>query len=77
MRILVGRGLDETNRREVARPHGGEEIVRVVLMICSVSFFADHLHRGRPGVEQICCGGVVLKRLVMRNVIRRQNLGHF
>ena len=63
--ILIGRRLQETDRRKVARLHRIEEVVGVVLMVGRIAVVPDHLDRGRPHMLQVRRLLVILEGLVM------------
>ena len=76
--VLECRRLEEAHRRQVAGVQRGEEVVDVVLMIGGFGIaragnlaVADRRHRARARMGRIARRGVVLERLVVRNVVGR------
>src|SRR5271170_4345721 len=66
--VLISWGLQETEGGEVTPLDGVKEVVNVVLVICRTAV-PDLFDRSRTRMRRVSCAGVILERLVVRNVI--------
>src|ERR1700723_987258 len=76
MSVLEGCHLDEGNRRVIAGPNRGGEVVQVVGMVGRINLFgarnhgeADRLGRGRTEMGRIGSRRKVLEPDVMRDIV--------
>ncbi|ABA52723.1 hypothetical protein BURPS1710b_A2343 [Burkholderia pseudomallei 1710b] len=81
VRVLRGGRLQEADRREVARLHGREEVVRIVLVIRGLGRLAvrldaraDRRDRARARVLRVRGRRVVLEPVVVRDVVGRRRV---
>src|SRR5580692_4057952 len=78
MAVLGRRRLEEAHRRQVAGLESCEEVVGIVLMVCRVRIVRarniavpDRRDRARPRMCGVGGRGIVLERLMMRDVVER------
>src|ERR1700674_4685211 len=69
MTVLVAGRFEEHNVGQVAGSKRVEEIMAVVLMVCTIGAGTDRTHARRPLMGWVGRARVVLERLVMGNVI--------
>ncbi len=67
--VLVAGRLQEADGGKVARGDGVEEVVSIVLVVAGIALLADGGDGGGTRVLRVGRGGVVLERLVVRNVV--------
>ncbi len=67
--ILIARGLQEADGREVAGVDGVEEVVRVVLVVARIALLSDGLQRSGTRVLQVLRSRRSTGRLMVRNVV--------
>ena len=70
MPVLISRGFDEVDSREISRGHSGEEVVRVVVVV-GRTVVPDFREACGTSVRGICPGGGVVEKRMMGNVITR------